>query len=156
MPSGEDPFPTRSELTSRVIYSMITLLTDTKRDHMAKSRGRDVSITRGTLPLSTTRYVVNPLGVSIPSPTPIVIATPHRSALKLRNAPDVTPQPTPVNRVAKNASGNNLYRSATPTKEVSICKNRSIRKEVLFALGHGGRNGMKTARYTRNSKVKCK
>jgi len=122
---------------------------------MAKSRGRDVSITRGTLPLNTTRYVaVNPLGIS--NPSPIVVASPTRSYVVQRDAYDITPQPTPSNRVAKNATGNNLYRPHPNTKKVTVCKSRAIRREVLFATGYGGRNNMKTARFTRNSKVKCK
>jgi len=123
---------------------------------MAKSRGRDVSISRGTLPLNTTRYVaINPLGISYPSPA-IVNPSLPRSPLFNRLLPDITPQPTPPNRVAKNATGNNLYRPSPVTKEVSTCKNRDIRKQVIFATGQSGRNGMKTARYTQASKVKCK
>jgi len=123
---------------------------------MAKSRGRDASISRGTLPLNTTRHVaINPLGISYPSPTPIVITSLPRSAITYRLEPDITPLPTPPNRVAQNATGNNLYRPTPVTKKLSVCKNRSIRKEVIFATGNGGRNGMKTARFTRNSKVKC-
>jgi len=123
---------------------------------MAKSRGRDVSISRGTLPLNTTRYVaINPLGISFPSP-PVIAPMLPRPALLNRLLPDITPQPTPPNRVAKNATGNNLYRATQVAKEVSTCKNRDIRKQVLFATGQSGRNGMKTARYTPSSKVKCK
>jgi len=126
---------------------------------MAKSRGRDASISRGTLPLNTTRFVVqlhgvNPLGVSLPSPT-IVPANLPRSSRLNRLLPDVTPLPTPPNRVAKNATGNNLYQPTPNTKKVTVCQSRAIRKEVLFAIGKGGRNGMKHARFTNNSKVKC-
>jgi len=134
---------------------MITLLTDTEESHMAKSRGRDVSITRGTLPLNTTRYVaVNPLGIS--NPSPIVIASATRSYVGPRDAYDITPQSTPANRLAKTATGNNLHRPHPISKKFKVCKNRSIRKEVLFATGYGGRNNMKTARFTKNSKVRCK
>jgi len=134
---------------------MITLLTDTGEHHMAKSRGRDASISRGTLPLHTTRpVVINPLGIYIP-PSPVIAPMLPRPAIKNRLLPDVTPLATPANRVAKNAAGNNLYRPATLAKEVSICTNRAVRKEVIFATGKSGRNGMKTARFTPNSKVKC-
>jgi len=58
--------------------------------------------------------------------------------------------------MAASTAGNNLYKPHPLTKAVSVCKNRSVRKEVLFATGNSGRNGMKTARYNANSKVKCK
>lgn len=125
---------------------------------MAKSRGRDVSITSGTLPLNTTRIVgISPLGQSYftPAPTPIADAIVTRSRPIIRNS--VTSLPTPSNRVAKHAPGpNNLYRPTTATKEITACQSRGIRREVIFATGKGGRNGMKTARFTPNSKVKCK
>lgn len=124
---------------------------------MAKSnRGRDVSITRSDLPLTTTRLMgVTPLGISFAA-TPVLLPAPVGPA-NVKRLADVTPlHATPANRVAKNAPRNdNLYRPTPVSKDVKVCKNRSIRKQVLFASGKGGRNGMRSARYTRNSKVKC-
>jgi len=123
---------------------------------MAKSRGRDVSITRGTLPLNTTRLLgISPLGVPFSAPqTPIADTIIARSRPVISNG--IKSLPTPSNRVAKAPAGaDNLYRPAQTTQVKTVCQNRHIRREVIFATGKGGRNGMKTARFTPNSKVKC-
>lgn len=118
-----------------------------------KSRGRDVTITTGTVPLNPTRLMgVSPLGVPFASPS---IVTPSYTRSHPQVVSITASQPTPSNRMAKNATRNNLYSPAPLPKKVSICAGRHIRKQVLFAIGKGGRNGQKTARYTRNSKVKC-
>lgn len=135
---------------------MITLLTDTKEPPMSKkSRGRDVTITTGNVPLNPTRLIgVSPLGVPFAVTPAIAPATPTRSPTLPSYS--VKSLPTPPNRVATATPRNdNLYRPAQVTKEVSICANRHIRREVIFATGKGGRNGMKHARFTPNSKVKC-
>jgi len=124
---------------------------------MARNRGRDVSITSGTLPLNTTRLVgISPLGFpSFSSPqTPIADAITTRSRSRITNG--LTSLPTPSNRVVKTPPGaDNLYRPAQTTQIKTVCENRHIRREIIFATGKGGRNGMKTARFTPNSKVKC-
>lgn len=124
---------------------------------MAKSRGRDGTITRDTLPLDTTRSVaINPLGSTYsPTQTQIVIRAAYLPAPIVRPGNDITPYATPLRRVAPNAAGDNLYKPNKAPEKVTVCKDRSIRREVLFALGHGGRNGQKSARFNPNSKVKC-
>lgn len=124
---------------------------------MAKSRGRDGTITRDTLPLDTTRpMAINPLGSTYsPAQAQVVLRTAYLPAPIVRPGNDITPYATPLRRVAQNAPGNNLYKPDKAPQKVTICKDRSIRREVLFALGHGGRNGQKSARFTPNSKVKC-
>lgn len=123
---------------------------------MAKNRGRDVSITRSNLPLTTTRLLgVSPLGIPFSTPA---LPAPNAISPSVRRIIEnnLTVQPTPPNRVAKNVSRNdNLYRPTPIPPKVKACQNRTIRKQVIFATGKGGRNGMKTARYTPNSKVKC-
>jgi len=120
-----------------------------------KSRGRDGSISSFTAPRPTRLMGVTPLGVTYSAQTPISDAVITGSRLPL---PSVTPiNPTPKTRVAPHGPGtDNLYRPAPFSKKLTICQSRNIRREVLFATGNGGRNGMKTARFNANSKVKCK
>lgn len=123
---------------------------------MAKSKGRDNSITRGTLPLDTTRSIrLSPVSLTFPAPQ--VQGADYAGPVRLTRIID-TPSVVPAGtrRIPRTQAGNdNLYRPSPVTKAVKVCQDRNSRREVIFALGKGGRNGMKKARHTQNSKVKC-
>jgi len=123
---------------------------------MAKSRGRDGSISSTQTAPHTTR-LLGPRYLAVPMPSlSFVSPNLNRTIIPAPNTYDASITATPTRRVAASTPGNvTLYRPATATATNSICKNRAVRREVLFAQGKGGRNGMKTARFTRNSKVKC-
>jgi len=124
---------------------------------MAKSRGRDGTISSSRTAPPTTRLmgltypaVSTPtLSFVTPALTRTILTTPFIDNSGVYPAPARRMAAAPT-RAVKLYSG-----TASATSQKSVCKNRGIRREVLFAQGKGGRNGMKTARFTRNSKVKC-
>lgn len=131
----------------------------------SRNRKRRNLISNLRLPLSSSRYVTLPtnhleqLQRSIQIKKNLLISPNTVRRTFARPAP-ARPARTPRrNKIQPVTAVKAVARSAAQTQPVTsslICVNRKQREEVMHALGHAGRGGQKTPRWTQKSLFFCK